>query len=352
MGSKASASDVSFEAAQDGCGGVYFVEGKSGVFKPADEEFSALGDGHRKYIGAPREVAAYQLDQRSGGFSGVPSTTRVIATRARNTKWGSLQAYVTHIGSGEDFGASMMPVQDVHKIAVLDLRIFNTDRHFANILVNRQDGDVSLTPIDHGASLPSCLDLGRARFEWMQWKQSKAPMSKETLAHIGSLDLEADAECLRKVGIEEECILSMVLGTKVLQEGARRGLSLFDIGNAIQRDLGLEDEMSPLERAVVKIAGDSPTIAKISDDATSTMIAREAVCIVRGGQQKQQERTPSVTSVAQSSPQPHRAALLLLKLPCDAIQAAHVVGVFVSTLHATAGYPTGTLHYYTQLVMV
>lgn len=335
------------------------MEGK-GVFKPVDEEFTPLGDDRPTYVGAAREVAAYQLDQRCGGFSRVPATTRVVATKNGSTKWGSLQAHVTHIGSGEDFGASMMPVEDVHRIAVLDMRIFNTDRHFANILVNRQDGAVRLTPIDHGASLPSCLDLGRARFEWMQWSQSKAPMSKATLATIESLDAEADAECLRELGIEEECILSMVLGTKVLQEGAKRGLSLFDIGNTIQRDLGSEGERSSLEKAVLKIAGDAPAIAQIADDATSTRIAKEAVCIVRGEQQEQLEKTaphpvaPAVVTQKNScSPLPCGGDSSVL--PCDSIRSAHVVCVvFVSRLRNTTAtqhlFITSPIYHFAQLV--
>lgn len=279
-----SSSDVDLRPTDEGCGGAYFV-GRNGsvlaVFKPVDEEVGAENNprGYRNEArrdpGAPREVAAYQLDQRYGGWSRVPATTQVIATTSSGEeKSGSLQAHVEHIDSAENFGSSMMPTLDTHKIAVLDIRLFNTDRHFANILVIKEDDSFRLTPIDHGATLPGCFDLGRARFEWMQFKQSKLSLSSETLSYIEALDIDGDAECLRALGIEEECITSMILSTKVLQLGAQSALSLWDIGNCIQRDLWT-DELSPLETAIFKIAGASPTAGEIRE--SSTKIAEDVV---------------------------------------------------------------------------
>merc|ERR1711998_436094 len=101
---------------------------------------------------------------------------------------------------------------EVHKIGVLDIRLVNNDRHFANILCRSgDDGKLQLTPIDHGAVLPSCFHLDKARFEWMYWKQAKEPFSAATLAHIESLDPEKDAAFLRSMDVDEECVVSMVL---------------------------------------------------------------------------------------------------------------------------------------------
>ena len=48
----------------------------------------------------------------------------------------------------------MLFVKEVQKIAVLDIRLANADRHAGNILVC-QDGDhMQLVPIDHGYCLP------------------------------------------------------------------------------------------------------------------------------------------------------------------------------------------------------
>ncbi|KAH7447753.1 hypothetical protein KP509_01G119700 [Ceratopteris richardii] len=185
----------------EGSGGVYFMKDEYGsknvaVFKPMDEEPMAVNNprgfskpnygeglrrGTRSGEGAIREVAAYVLDhpakstnrtkeglakKEATGFSGVPPTTIVRiyheafhygsdTHKLRKVKSGSLQQFVDAFSSCEDMGAFMFPVDEVHKISVLDMRLANTDRNGGNILVQRgNDGRIKLVPIDHGYCLP------------------------------------------------------------------------------------------------------------------------------------------------------------------------------------------------------
>ena len=50
-------------------------------------------------------------------------------------KLGSLQLFVASEGPIENFSESIFSVDEVHKIAVLDLRLLNLDRNACNILV-------------------------------------------------------------------------------------------------------------------------------------------------------------------------------------------------------------------------
>ncbi|KAF9601060.1 hypothetical protein IFM89_015986 [Coptis chinensis] len=178
----------------EGSGGVYLMKHSSGckfvsVFKPIDEEpmavnnpcglpLSSDGEGLKRGTivgeGAFREVAAFILDHPRNrrqsftdvamGFSGVPPTTMVrclhgafnhpegYEVSAKNIKVGSLQMFMKNNGSCEDMGPQAFPVEEVHKISVLDIRLANTDRHAGNILINKEQ-DAShaiLIPIDHG----------------------------------------------------------------------------------------------------------------------------------------------------------------------------------------------------------
>jgi hypothetical protein len=168
----------------EGSGGVYFMLDPSGqrnvaVFKPIDEEPMAennprgfplsldgegLKRGTRVGEGALREVAAYVLDHPvdgfkscgTAGFSGVPPTTLVRCLHmGKEFKIGSLQMFVENHGSCEDMGPRDFPVQEVQKIAVLDIRLANADRHAGNVLMCRDEEDhLKLVPIDHGYCLP------------------------------------------------------------------------------------------------------------------------------------------------------------------------------------------------------
>ena len=82
---------------------------------------------------------------------------------------GSLQKYVDSDGDCEEWGASQFPVEDVHRIAILDMRLANTDRNGSNILVRRRAGQCQLTPIDHGMILPASVE--DVSFEWLFWPQ-------------------------------------------------------------------------------------------------------------------------------------------------------------------------------------
>jgi len=73
-------------------------------------------------------------------------------------KVGSFQQFVDQAEMAADLATQTFPVDQVHKIGILDLRLVNTDRNDANILVKRyreHGADrVELIPIDHSYCLP------------------------------------------------------------------------------------------------------------------------------------------------------------------------------------------------------
>ncbi|KAK8954114.1 Polyubiquitin 8 [Platanthera zijinensis] len=255
----------------EGSGGVYFMFDATGrkyvaVFKPIDEEpmsennprglpLSLDGEGLKRGTrvgeGALREAAAYILDHPIGGprssssnqagFAGVPPTALVRCIRGgygeKEIKIGSLQMFVKNHGSCEDVGPQAFPVEEVHKIAVLDLRLANADRHAGNILLSRdeEDGRVMLVPIDHGYCLPENFE--DCTFDWLFWPQARQPFDSRTLDYIKSLDAERDLSLLKFYGWEPspECSRTLSISTMLLKKGAERGLTPRDIGGILCR---------------------------------------------------------------------------------------------------------------------
>ncbi|XP_006656057.1 phosphatidylinositol 4-kinase gamma 4-like [Oryza brachyantha] len=270
----------------EGSGGVYFMQNASGekniaVFKPIDEEpmaennprglpVSTDGEGMKRGTlvgeGAFREVAAYILDHPIGdhesekhdGFSGVPPTALVQSLhRGKSFKIGSLQMFIENNGSCEDMGPGAFPVKEVHKIAVLDLRLANADRHAGNILVNKEEGGkYKLIPIDHGYCLPEKFE--DCTFEWLYWPQAREPFSDETIAYIKTLDAEEDIKLLKFHGWElsPRCARVLRISTMLLKKGAARGLTPYDIGRilcreTVNRDSEIEDIVQEAEDHVL-----------------------------------------------------------------------------------------------------
>lgn len=97
------------------------------------------------------------------------------------------QEYVYHDCDTSEMGASRFAARDVHRIGILDIRIWNTDRHAGNILVRRprdssanlsgvarlDSGQLELVPIDHGFCLPESYES--PYFEWLFWPQVWSP---------------------------------------------------------------------------------------------------------------------------------------------------------------------------------
>ncbi|XP_071691061.1 phosphatidylinositol 4-kinase gamma 4-like [Rutidosis leptorrhynchoides] len=258
----------------EGTGGAYLMMDATGtkfvsVFKPIDEEPMAVnnprglpltvnGEGLKKGTtvgeGALREVAAYLLDHpKSGhrsfsdeykGFSGVPPTVLARCMhRGFNhpegvkEKVGSLQMFMDNSGSCEDMGPSAFPVEEVHKISVLDVRLANADRHAGNILVSKgEDGRFVLIPIDHGYCLPHSFE--DCTFDWLYWPQSRQPFSPETVDYINTLDAEEDIALLNFYGwnLPSEIARTLRISTMLLKKGVAKGLTPFAIGNIMCRE--------------------------------------------------------------------------------------------------------------------
>ncbi|KAB1215455.1 Phosphatidylinositol 4-kinase gamma 2 [Morella rubra] len=233
------------------------------VHNPRGLPLSSNGEGLKRGTkvgeGALREVAAYILDHpRSGpraltgealGFSGVPPTILVRCLHEgfnhpngykctpKNVKIGSLQLFMKHDGSCEDIGPGAFPVDEVHRITVLDIRTANADRHSGNILFRKdQDGKTVLIPIDHGYCLPETFE--DCTFDWLYWPQVREPYSPDTLEYINSLDAEQDIALLKFYGwdLSIECARTLRISTMLLKKGVERGLTPFAIGSIMCRE--------------------------------------------------------------------------------------------------------------------
>jgi hypothetical protein len=279
--------------APDGSGGSYFLsdarKSRVGVFKPADEEPFAennprgyvspnaednLRRGIRPGELCLRECAAFLLDHN--GFSNCPMTTlaeaRHPALHVNGACWtlaeggaavgihslkssltmgspctspsndlpkkvGSFQEYVHAECSMDDMGFSKISVDEVHKIAILDIRLMNADRNAANILCQRipEDPDhFRLIPIDHGYSLRSCADVAWFDWCWLDWPQTKEPLSKHAKEYVLNLDVEADARLLReRLGFKNDVLDFFRASCYALKSGVRAGLTLYEIASEI-----------------------------------------------------------------------------------------------------------------------
>jgi hypothetical protein len=237
---------------------------KVAVFKPeAGETFRRRG--FRPGSGAVREEAVYIVDRLSDSEAGVPVTTLGDIMVDGQTLRGAVQAF-HHEAAGfcDDFGmprspleaARIVPPECAERLALLDIRVFNTDRHGANLLFLGQQAPYKLGPIDHGCCLPPWWALGEAVFSaWEGWPQlERIPsVALRRIAEKAMEQLPRLCQMLRDRGLDFDAIVTLRLCTTFA------GIGVGELGLPISRlaELMLREnfsELSWLEKKVFDCA--------------------------------------------------------------------------------------------------
>lgn len=319
-----------------GTGGCYVLRDANRVpvaaFKPRDEEAFAPNNprGLQGRMGGPgihpyvesgdayvREVLVHQLDHHR--FASVPFTMAAeclhpaffvssLGPLSRyGSKLGSLQTWVRHDDLASDRGAITFPADQVHRIAILDMRLLNQDRNDGNILVcddddehlrlpsadtsrddlssydptASRDGDADgeaaaaaaaaaaeadeenghalwrahaggtrdsrrpsrLVPIDHGGCLPTRPEVVWYNWCWLSWPQMHAPISAEVREYIRALEPARESKLLLDAGLPPEVARVSRCSTLVLQRGVAAGLTLHEVALLLCR----QDDERPSE---------------------------------------------------------------------------------------------------------
>lgn len=245
-------------------------------------------------MGCMREVAAYIMDVDN--FCRVPPTILVDfqhpilnypGNRGRKghpyPKVGSLQKFVHALDSFEDIGSSVLSDLEVQKIALLDLRLLNSDRNASNILAIHKDSfsydsnsskcddydscksdeesirlkeidlclpdevisnksldndSYALVPIDHGYCLPSKLLINEIDWAWFYYPQINRPVHKDIKEYLKKIDIEVILKDLSSqvgISLSNESIFLARIAHQVVVDGVAANLNLYEISTIVAR---------------------------------------------------------------------------------------------------------------------
>lgn len=238
-----------------GTGEVFVMKDRRGaplaIFKPS---ISAKDDM------LTREFTAYLLDHNH--FAGVPPI--VMATFSHSLfgegRRGTCQLFVAEGKSAlEHFhNPSALPLspQSIRRIAQLDLRLLNGDRHTTNMLV---DGPNFAVPIDHQLVLPHTytgVHLG-----WRHLPQSKTPFTDEEKGYIAAIDIAKDYQLVvQECGFQKGAGRLYTMATTLLQVGSVENLTPYEIAEFLHPPEGLKGAVawkySPFYEASQRISTD------------------------------------------------------------------------------------------------
>lgn len=173
------------------------------------------------------------------------------------TKTGAFQVYVNNVGDADDFGPGVFSKDQVHSVAILDIRTLNCDRHSGNILVTPKKKSVgnsryNIVPIDHGYILPAVVKNIPWPI-WMDWSMIREPLSSDVKSYVARLDATSEARILSdelENGIRPGSLRSLKIATTLLKKGVAAGLTLYEIGLLIYTPRQFPEARSELQKIV------------------------------------------------------------------------------------------------------
>lgn len=250
---RSQASDKELVPVDEGqTGSVYALEAEDGrklaIFKPK------IGEGFERHgiptgKGAIREEAVYIVDRLCEQWAHVPVTTQTSVEVAGKRLEGALQQFhedVTDFAedvgmpSGFDNAIAKVRQEDAEGVALLDMRVCNTDRHGSNLLLLGQAWPKALGPIDHGCCLPPWWALDEAVFDaWRAWPQLQCRPSSAARARAQMANAQLPKVCaeLAKLGLDRHSILTLQICTSLVAVGVGTfGLPIASVAGLMVRE--------------------------------------------------------------------------------------------------------------------
>eukprot|EP00668_Euglena_longa_P043263 GGOE01057419.1.p1 GENE.GGOE01057419.1~~GGOE01057419.1.p1 ORF type:complete len:587 (+),score=81.14 GGOE01057419.1:94-1761(+) len=275
--------------------GTYFIKDTTGhciaIFRSSAPR---KGNSTRRDL-IRREVAAFRLDDQH--WAGVPETIEMhvpndlFPKHAHRTglpfKHGTLQKFIPGpLQPLCDVSLDSLPVQDVHRIGILDIRLCNTDRHCRSMLQLRKgDGTVSLVPTNHTGILPE--SFAQLHFPWCGWPQAKEPFSDADIHYVQQLEPELDARLLQDLGISAKCIELHQVAAMVLKEAVSQRFTLRQIGLLFEQTS--PDQISCIERLLTKVRTSPDQGGLVDFDLLRRLLREQLPCFweeVHGEEEK------------------------------------------------------------------
>ncbi|CAH8253683.1 unnamed protein product [Arabidopsis lyrata] len=196
---------------------------------------------------AKNEACVYLLDHPENdhrsvspkiyGFSRVRPTVFLRFRLGNEMKMGILIEYAESKGCARRSGLGI-PVNEVHKILITDIRFGNSDRNVENVLVQEsENGAIQLVPVDHEMCFGNEVQPYNICSPcWLGWLKEEMNLnqvfSSESVSYVTGLDVEKDIEFVRRCGWEPGIEFSekfKVFGT-FLKKAVFQGLTGFHIG--------------------------------------------------------------------------------------------------------------------------
>jgi hypothetical protein len=206
----------------------------------------------------------YVIDRLCGQWANIPVTTRSTVNVGGQPLDGAVQVFhqdacdfAEDVAMPRDLMAAtkMVRQEDAEGLALLDMRVCNTDRHGGNLLLLGSGRQKSLGPIDHGCCLPPWWSLSEVCFDaWSGWPQVRCRPSQSARVRAIAARQAVPQICkdLQRLGLDADSVLTFCICTSFVAIGiGELGLPIDSVANLMTRSS--YSDLSWLERQVFEV---------------------------------------------------------------------------------------------------
>ena len=204
-------------------------------------------DSFEQGMATQRQYLSKLLD--SGNIANLPTGTivemesdqfNIIGDQAKSQcKMGYLQEWISNTKVLPDFDSpsddllqNQIPLSEFQKLGIMDLLLYNQDRHPGNILVT-EDGS-HLINIDSDSILPWKIENNKNSL--LQHPRAAEPFTEESLQMIRNIDPKLNAELAKHMGLPEQAATNARVLAMVLKRFASAGKTLSEINQVVGSD--------------------------------------------------------------------------------------------------------------------
>lgn len=201
-----------------------------------------------------REIAAYRLDHEH--FANVPPTVfaELEHPAFKGKRTGICQLFIPSsraLVKMDPGTIDTLSSSQIRKMAALDFRILNCDRHTSNILLSSE----GLHPIDHELCLKASFPY--PKFIWSKWKAADTLFTSSEKHYLAGIDVRKDHQILiEELMLDKTSADLYCMATLFLKMAAMLPLSCRELANLVEIQPQRKD--APFFQAVQAICQANP----------------------------------------------------------------------------------------------
>jgi hypothetical protein len=170
----------------------------------------------------------------------------------KTARVGSIQKKIKNCRTISNISIEKISAFEIQKIALLDMRMLNTERNEENILYKKHKKILKLIPVDNGKSLGRMLKIMKSDLIWTSYPQIHLPLDPRLVKYVKELKPKLTTQKLSKrLGLDLETLNLVRKSEMFLKMCVEKKMTIFEMSELFYRKN--INEKSSLEKIIESV---------------------------------------------------------------------------------------------------